>query len=77
MNLNCHPLNYLFLSTLYFSQHSLLSTLSPFYALSSLFSLCYRSLGVHISKVRSLTLDDLDPEEYKLLKRIGESTILF
>lgn len=26
---------------------------------------------MHISKIRSLTLDDLDPEEYNLLKRIG------
>lgn len=32
-----------------------------------------RSLGVHISKVRSLTLDDLDPEEYNLLLRIGKN----
>ena len=32
----------------------------------------FRSLGVHISKVRSLTLDDLDLEEYNLLLRIGK-----
>lgn len=35
-------------------------------------TLDYRSMGVHISKVRSLTLDDLDVEEYKLLMRLGE-----
>jgi hypothetical protein len=29
-------------------------------------------MGVHISKVRSLTLDDLDVEEYKLLMRLGD-----
>ena len=29
-------------------------------------------MGVHISKVRSLTLDDLDVEEYKLLMRLGK-----
>ena len=28
---------------------------------------------MHISKVRSLTLDDLDPEEYNLLLRIGKN----
>ncbi len=31
----------------------------------------HRSLGVHISKVRSLTLDDLDLEEYQFISRIG------
>ena len=31
----------------------------------------HRSLGVHISKVRSLSLDDLEPEEYSLVTRIG------
>ena len=31
----------------------------------------HRSLGVHISKVRSLSLDDLDPEEYALVYKIG------
>jgi hypothetical protein len=31
----------------------------------------HRSLGVHISKVRSLTLDDLEPEEYQFLLRMG------
>lgn len=33
----------------------------------------HRSLGVHISKVRSLTLDDLEPEEYQFLKATGNS----
>lgn len=31
----------------------------------------HRSMGVHISKVRSLTLDDLEPEEYLFLSKIG------
>lgn len=31
----------------------------------------HRSLGVHISKVRSLTLDELEPHEYELLKALG------
>jgi hypothetical protein len=31
----------------------------------------HRSLGVHISKVRSITLDDLEPEEYQYLLRTG------
>ena len=31
----------------------------------------HRSLGVHISKVRSLALDDLEAEDYELLRRIG------
>ena len=31
----------------------------------------HRSLGVHISKVRSLALDDLEPEEYQLIRRLG------
>eukprot|EP00596_Hydrurales_sp_CCMP1899_P000219 CAMPEP_0119036974 /NCGR_PEP_ID=MMETSP1177-20130426/5034_1 /TAXON_ID=2985 /ORGANISM="Ochromonas sp, Strain CCMP1899" /LENGTH=1026 /DNA_ID=CAMNT_0006997571 /DNA_START=226 /DNA_END=3306 /DNA_ORIENTATION=+ len=33
----------------------------------------HRSLGVHISKVRSLTLDDLEPEEYLFIQRIGNN----
>jgi Putative GTPase activating protein for Arf len=32
----------------------------------------HRSLGVHISKVRSLFLDELEPEEYQMMRRIGE-----
>ena len=32
----------------------------------------HRSMGVHISKVRSLALDDLEPEEYKLLLALGK-----
>jgi hypothetical protein len=33
----------------------------------------HRSLGVHLSKVRSLTLDDLEPEEYEVIKRLGNN----
>lgn len=32
----------------------------------------HRSMGVHISKMRSLNLDDLEEEEYNLLAAIGE-----
>jgi Arf-GAP with coiled-coil, ANK repeat and PH domain-containing protein len=32
----------------------------------------HRALGVHISKMRSLRLDDLEPEEYEVLELIGE-----
>ncbi len=32
----------------------------------------HRSMGVHISKVQSLTLDDLDMEEYKYILSIGK-----
>jgi Putative GTPase activating protein for Arf/Ankyrin repeats (many copies) len=35
----------------------------------------HRSLGVHISKVRSLSLDDLDAEEYALVIRVGNKII--
>eukprot|EP01041_Mallomonas_annulata_P003135 gene3135-6170_t len=35
----------------------------------------HRSLGVHISKVRSLTLDDLELEDYELIKRIGNCIV--
>lgn len=31
----------------------------------------HRSLGVHVSKVRSLTLDEIDPAELALLKALG------
>lgn len=34
----------------------------------------HRSLGVHVSKVRSLALDDLDREEYLMLRDIGNMT---
>eukprot|EP01119_Soliformovum_irregulare_P015780 TRINITY_DN4499_c0_g1_i2.p1 TRINITY_DN4499_c0_g1~~TRINITY_DN4499_c0_g1_i2.p1 ORF type:complete len:734 (-),score=179.05 TRINITY_DN4499_c0_g1_i2:52-2253(-) len=33
----------------------------------------HRSLGVHISKVRSMTLDKLDPEVYEFLKAVGNT----
>ena len=36
----------------------------------------HRSLGVHISKRRSLTLDDLELEEYELIKKIGRFNIV-
>lgn len=35
----------------------------------------HRSLGVHYSKVRSLTLDDLEPEILKVLAEIGNSVV--
>ncbi|KAM9785730.1 LOW QUALITY PROTEIN: arf-GAP with coiled-coil, ANK repeat and PH domain-containing protein 3-like [Neosynchiropus ocellatus] len=38
-------------------------------------SLCCRSLGVHCSKVRSLTLDSWEPELLKLMCELGNSVI--
>ncbi|XP_057305671.1 arf-GAP with coiled-coil, ANK repeat and PH domain-containing protein 2-like [Hydractinia symbiolongicarpus] len=35
----------------------------------------HRSLGVHISKVRSITLDDWDPESIKLLVELGNDVV--
>lgn len=35
----------------------------------------HRSLGVHYSKVRSLTLDDLEPEILKVLTEVGNSVV--
>ena len=35
----------------------------------------HRGLGVHISKVRSLTLDDLENETFSLLMCIGNETV--
>lgn len=32
----------------------------------------HRALGVHISKMRSLKLDDLEPEEYEVLEIVGK-----
>jgi len=33
----------------------------------------HRALGVHVSKMRSLKLDDLEPEEYEVLELIGNA----
>ncbi len=33
----------------------------------------HRSMGVHISKMRSLTLDDLEPAEYNMLLKLGKN----
>ncbi len=35
----------------------------------------YRSLGVHISKVRSVTLDNLEPEHVEVVKTFGNAKI--
>lgn len=35
----------------------------------------HRSLGVHYSKVRSLTLDDWEPEIVKVMVELGNSII--
>lgn len=35
----------------------------------------HRSLGVHYSKVRSLTLDDWEPEILKVMAELGNSVI--
>lgn len=35
----------------------------------------HRGLGVHISKVRSLTLDDLENETFSLLMCIGNENV--
>lgn len=35
----------------------------------------HRSLGVHYSKVRSLTLDDWEPEILKVLAEVGNSVV--
>ncbi|RDD39577.1 Arf-GAP with coiled-coil, ANK repeat and PH domain-containing protein 2 [Trichoplax sp. H2] len=35
----------------------------------------HRSLGVHVSKVRSVTLDDWDPEYIKVMKRLGNDVV--
>ncbi|XP_065189826.1 arf-GAP with coiled-coil, ANK repeat and PH domain-containing protein 2-like [Sycon ciliatum] len=34
----------------------------------------HRGLGVHVSKVRSLTLDELDPESVQLMRMVGNDT---
>nr|NP_001072017.1 zinc finger protein [Ciona intestinalis]BAE93283.1 zinc finger protein [Ciona intestinalis] len=36
---------------------------------------CHRSLGVHISKVRSLTLDQWEPEVVKVMLKLGNSRV--
>lgn len=35
----------------------------------------HRSLGVHYSKVRSLTLDDWEPEILKVMAELGNSVV--
>ncbi|KAJ8928247.1 hypothetical protein NQ314_019197 [Rhamnusium bicolor] len=35
----------------------------------------HRSLGVHYSKVRSLTLDDWEPEIIKVMAELGNSLV--
>lgn len=35
----------------------------------------HRSLGVHYSKVRSLTLDDIEPEILKVLSEVGNDVV--
>lgn len=35
----------------------------------------HRSLGVHYSKVRSLTLDDWEPEVIKVMAELGNDTV--
>lgn len=35
----------------------------------------HRSLGTHMSKVRSLTLDDLEPEVSALMSELGNDTV--
>ncbi len=34
---------------------------------------CHRSLGVHISKVKSLTLDKWDQENIRVMKLLGNA----
>jgi hypothetical protein len=47
--------------------------LKPFFFVDTLIIGCHRSLGVHISKVRSLTLDNLEPEHVEVLKGMGNT----
>ena len=35
----------------------------------------YRSLGVHISKVRSITLDSWEPEVLKVMAELGNTAV--
>lgn len=45
---------------------------------NSFFSECsgvHRSLGVHYSKVRSLTLDDWEPEILKVMAELGNTVV--
>ena len=37
----------------------------------------HRAMGVHISKMRSLKLDDLEPEEYETLELLGKLTLMY
>ena len=39
------------------------------------FVIFYRSLGVHISKVRSVTLDSWEPEVLKVMAELGNKVV--
>jgi len=45
------------------------------YLISAECSGVHRSLGVHYSKVRSLTLDDWEPEILKVMAELGNSVV--
>lgn len=51
------------------------SSYKPFKYVDSIVFFTFRSFGVHMSKVRSITLDAWDPELFKVMSELGNDVV--